>query len=69
LLFNTDCNKSVITELTAQIEEKDTKIKELKAHNGTLKKELENLKNIEPNDKEILQLQFGYFCPTPEKVK
>lgn len=48
LLFVTDCNKNVITisELTAKIEEKDTKIKDLA-------KEIEN----QPSNKEIPYLQ------------
>ena len=39
-------------------EEKESKIKDLQDRNEILVKELENLKNNEPNNKEMLQLQL-----------
>ena len=67
LLYKKDVNKSVndnityvntISELNTQIEEKEQTIKDLQINNGNLIKEIENLKNLEPNNKEIQQLQF-----------
>ena len=46
------------SEIKNTLEEKESHIKDLKARNGILVNELENLKNKEPDDKEMHQLQF-----------
>ena len=46
------------SEIKNILEEKESKIKDLQARNEILVKELEKLKNKEPNNKEMLQLQL-----------
>jgi predicted RNase H-like nuclease (RuvC/YqgF family) len=67
LLCNTNCNTDVIAigESKAQIEERDTKIKELQEFNDSLIKEIKNYK--EP--KNILELQNTRFQDLQEQTK
>jgi hypothetical protein len=65
------CKTDVITinEHKKCIEEKDAKIKELQNYNENLLKNLENLKNKEPDNKGILQLHEARIKDLQEQIK
>jgi len=58
-----------INEHKKSIEEKDEKIKELQNYNENLLRELESIKNKEPNTKGILQLHEARIKDLQEQIK